>query len=315
MEVLSVKANKKEKTKKIGFCREMKKNGLLYLLVLPVIAFYFVFNYMPMYGVLMSFQNYSPRLGILHSEWIGLANYKTFFTSPDCVRVIRNTLKISAYSILFGFPMPIIFALLLNELKNGRFKSCVQTVSYLPHFVSMVVICGMIKAFVASDGIIGGIYSRITGVHSSMLMESKNFVPIYIISNIWQGMGWESIVYLAALSAVDPQLYEAADLDGAGKVRKIFSITLPSIAMTVVTMLILRLGKVMSIGYEKIILLYNPLIYDTSDVISSYVYRVGFGQQNWSYSSAIGLFNSVVNLVLLFVTNGLSKKFSDTGLW
>lgn len=315
MEVLSVKANKKEKTKKIGFCREMKKNGLLYLLVLPVIAFYFVFNYMPMYGVLMSFQNYSPRLGILHSEWIGLANYKTFFTSPDCVRVIRNTLKISAYSILFGFPMPIIFALLLNELKNGRFKRCVQTVSYLPHFVSMVVICGMIKAFVASDGIIGGIYSRITGVHSSMLMESKNFVPIYIISNIWQGMGWESIVYLAALSAVDPQLYEAADLDGAGKVRKIFSITLPSIAMTVVTMLILRLGKVMSIGYEKIILLYNPLIYDTSDVISSYVYRVGFGQQNWSYSSAIGLFNSVVNLVLLFVTNGLSKKFSDTGLW
>lgn len=315
MEVLSVKANKKEKTKKIGFCREMKKNGLLYLLVLPVIAFYFVFNYMPMYGVLMSFQNYSPRLGILHSEWIGLANYKTFFTSPDCVRVIRNTLKISAYSILFGFPMPIIFALLLNELKNGRFKRCVQTVSYLPHFVSMVVICGMIKAFVASDGIIGGIYSRITGVHSSMLMESKNFVPIYIISNIWQGVGWESIVYLAALSAVDPQLYEAADLDGAGKVRKIFSITLPSIAMTVVTMLILRLGKVMSIGYEKIILLYNPLIYDTSDVISSYVYRVGFGQQNWSYSSAIGLFNSVVNLVLLFVTNGLSKKFSDTGLW
>ncbi len=298
-----------------GFAREMKRNGSLYLIVLPVIIFYFIFHYMPMYGVLMSFQDYSPRLGIGGSEWVGFKYYKMFFSSPDSARSIWNTLKISFCSIAFGFPAPIIFALLLNELKCMRFKKCVQTLSYLPHFISIVVICGMIRTFVDVEGIIGALYAKITGVNASMLMQKQTFLPIYVLSNIWQGMGWDSIVYLAALTAVDQELYEAADLDGAGRIRKIVSVTLPAISTTVVTMLILKLGHVMSVGYEKVILLYNPLIYDTADIVSSLVYRVGFEQQNWSYSSAIGLFNSVVNLALVIITNKISRKISDTGLW
>lgn len=298
-----------------GFIREMRRNGSLYLIVLPVIIFYFIFHYMPMYGVLMSFQDYSPRLGISGSEWVGFKYYKMFFSSPDAARSIWNTLKISFCSIVFGFPAPILLALLLNELKCMRFKKLVQTVSYLPHFISMVVICGMIRTFVDAEGIIGSLYAKITGVNASMLMQKETFLPIYVLSNIWQGMGWDSIVYLAALTAVDQQLYEAAELDGAGRIRKIVSVTLPAISTTVVTMLILKLGHVMSVGYEKVILLYNPSIYDTADIVSSLVYRVGFEQQNWSYSSAIGLFNSVVNLALVVITNTISKKISDASLW
>lgn len=298
-----------------GVKKEFKKNGILYLIVLPVIIYYFVFHYMPMYGLLMAFQNFSPRLGIGGSEWVGLVHFVNFFKSPDCARIITNTLRISLSCLLFEFPAPIIMAILINELRGPRFKRTIQTISYLPHFISLVVICGMIKTFVEPDGIIGGIFSQMTGNGSSLLSQSKMFLPIYVISNIWQTMGWESIIYLAALMNVDPQLYEAADIDGAGKLSKIWKITIPSIAMTIVTMFILRVGKIMNVGYEKIILLYNPAIYDKSDVISSFVYRVGFTNQNWSYSAAIGLINSAVNMILLLTTNTISKKMTDTGLW
>lgn len=295
--------------------RDFKKNYSLYLLVLPVVIFYFVFCYMPMYGILMSFQDFSPRLGIAGSDWVGIAQFKRFLTSPDFGRVFGNTIKISFCTLIFGFPAPIIFALLLNEMSNGSLKKTIQTLSYLPHFISLVVICGMIKIFVASDGIIGSLFSSLTGDNSSLLMQANKFVPIYVISNIWATLGWDSIIYLAALSSVDPQLYEAAEIDGAGRFRKMISVTLPAISTTIITMLILRLGNVMNVGYEKIILLYNPLIYDTSDVISSYVYRMGFEEQNWSYSAAVGFFNSVINLLLLFVTNTISKKTAETSLW
>lgn len=298
-----------------GMKKEFKKNGVLYLIVLPVIIYYFIFHYMPLYGLLMAFQDFSPRRGIMGSEWVGLTHFINFFKSPDCARIVTNTLRISLSCLVFEFPAPIIMAILINELNGKYFKRTIQTISYLPHFISLVVICGMIKTFVEPDGIIGGVFSQITGNGSSMLSQSKMFLPIYVISNIWQSMGWESIIYLAALMNIDPQLYEAADIDGAGKLAKIWKITLPSIAMTIVTMFILRVGKIMSVGYEKIILLYNPAIYDKSDVISSFVFRIGFTNQNWSYSAAIGLFNSVVNMILLLVTNTISKKMTDTGLW
>lgn len=298
-----------------GMRREFKKNGILYLIVLPVIVYYFIFHYMPLYGLLMAFQDFSPRRGISGSDWVGLTHFINFFKSPDFARVVTNTLRISLSCLVFEFPAPIIMAILINELNGKYFKRTIQTISYLPHFISLVVICGMIKTFVEPDGIIGSVFAKITGNGSSMLSQSKMFLPIYVVSNIWQSIGWESIIYLAALMNIDPQLYEAADIDGAGKIAKIMKITLPSIAMTVVTMFILRVGRIMSVGYEKIILLYNPAIYDRSDVISSLVYRMGFSNQNWSYSAAVGLINSAVNMILLITTNTVSRKMTDTGLW
>ena len=298
-----------------GMKREFKKNGILYLIVLPVIVYYFIFHYMPLYGLLMAFQDFSPRRGISGSDWVGLTHFINFFRSPDFARVVTNTLRISLSCLVFEFPAPIIMAILINELNGKYFKRTIQTISYLPHFISLVVICGMIKTFVEPDGIIGSVFAKITGNGSSMLSQSKMFLPIYVVSNIWQSIGWESIIYLAALMNIDPQLYEAADIDGAGKIAKIMKITLPSIAMTVVTMFILRVGRIMSVGYEKIILLYNPAIYDRSDVISSLVYRMGFSNQNWSYSAAVGLINSAVNMILLITTNTVSRKMTDTGLW
>lgn len=298
-----------------GMKREFKKNGILYLIVLPVIVYYFIFHYMPLYGLLMAFQDFSPRRGISGSDWVGLTHFINFFKSPDFARVVTNTLRISLSCLVFEFPAPIIMAILINELNGKYFKRTIQTISYLPHFISLVVICGMIKTFVEPDGIIGSVFAKITGNGSSMLSQSKMFLPIYVVSNIWQSIGWESIIYLAALMNIDPQLYEAADIDGAGKIAKIVKITLPSIAMTVVTMFILRVGRIMSVGYEKIILLYNPAIYDRSDVISSLVYRMGFSNQNWSYSAAVGLINSAVNMILLITTNTVSRKMTDTGLW
>lgn len=295
--------------------RDFRKNGSLYLLVLPVVIFYFIFNYMPMYGVLMSFQDFSPRLGISGSEWVGLKHFQRFLGSTDFQRVFLNTLKISFSTLICEFPTPILLALMLNEMRNRHIKKVVQTLSYLPHFISLVVICGMIKTFVANDGLIGSIVAQVTGDNSSLLMQADKFLPIYVLSSIWQAVGWESIIYLAALASVDPQLYEAAEIDGAGRIRKMINITLPSISTTIVTMLILRLGKVMNVGYEKIILLYNEVIYDTSDVISTYVYRMGFENQDWGYSAAVGLFNSAINLVLLVFTNTISKKMSGTSLW
>ena len=298
-----------------GWKKEFKRNGALYIMMIPVAAFFIIFCYKPMYGALIAFKDYSPRLGIMDSPWVGFEHFKSFFSSPDFGRTLKNTLTISLLSLVFSFPAPILFALLLNEVKGGIFKRTVQTVSYMPHFISTIVICGMIKTFVGSEGLIGSLVNSITGNSGSLLMQPDKFVPIYIISGIWQTMGWSAIVYLAALSGVDPQLYEAADIDGAGKLLKMFKITLPSITPTIITMLIMQVGRIMSLGYEKVILLYNPLIYETSDIISSYTYRMAFETRSWGYSTAVGLFNSVVNLILLIISNKISKKYTDSGLW
>lgn len=294
---------------------DMRRNYSLYLLMIPVFLFYFFFMYKPMYGAIIAFKDFNPADGILGSPWVGFDNFRKFFGSTYFKRVFFNTLKISFSTLIFCFPAPILLALLINELRSKLFTKTVQTITYLPHFISMVVICGMIKDFTTENGIINSIISLFGGTPSNLLDNPSYFVPIYVISEIWQGIGWGSIIYLAALSGIDAELYEAARIDGAGRWRQTLSITLPCLMPTVITMFLLRVGQTMTISYEKIILLYNPLTYETADVISSFVYRKGLVESQYSYSTAVGLLNSVINFLLVYICNTLSRKFNDSGLW
>lgn len=305
---------KKEKFS-VKFKKDFQKNKFLYFMFLPVLAYFILFHYIPMYGILIAFQDYSPRLGVFGSKWVGLENFIKFFSSPSFFLVLRNTVKISFSSLLFGFPAPIILALLLNEVKSARVGRLVQNVTYLPHFVSMVVVCGIIHIFTKDTGVIGSLYNSITGAKGSMLDKPDMFLPIYILSNIWKEMGWGSIIYLSALLAIDDSLYEAAEIDGANRWRQTLHVTIPAILPTIIIMLILRLGKVLGVGYEKILLLYNSSTMDVADVISTYVYRRGLIDQDWSYSSAVGLFNTVVNLMFVGASNYLSRKVNGYALW
>lgn len=291
------------------------RNRSLYALVIPVVIFYILFNYKPIYGAIIAFQDYTPRLGISGSEWVGLENFKRFFSDIYFGRLMKNTLLLSVYDIIFGFPAPIILALLLNEIHNRFFKNVTQTITYLPHFISMIVVCGMLTDFSLSTGLFNDIIEFFGGERHPLLQDPSLYRTIYILSGIWQQVGWGTIIYLSALAGVDSQLYEAAQIDGANKWKQTLNVTLPGIAPTIITMFILKIGKLMSMGYEKTILLYNPSTFETADIISSYVYRIGLLNQDWSYSTAIGLFNSVINFILLILANKLSKKFSQTSLW
>ena len=295
--------------------KDLRRNKYLYLMAIPIIAYYIIFHYKPMYGALIAFKDFNPMKGILGSPWIGFKHFYDFFTDYYFARTVKNTIVISFSSLIFGFPAPIILALFMNELKNKAFTRIVQTITYMPHFISLVVICGLIRSFTANDGIITYVFSIFGAEKISMLNKSELFVPIYVISGIWQGIGWGSIIYLSALQSIDVQLYEAATIDGAGYLRQAWHITLPGITPTIVIMLILRVGHLMGVGYEKIILLYNPAIYSTSDVISSYVYRKGLLEFSWSFSSAVGLFNSVINFLILMTANKISSKVNETSLW
>lgn len=301
-------------TKK-AIAKDWRRNWKLYLLMLPVFAFYIIFCYKPMYGIIIAFKDFQPGLGIMQSPWIGFENFIEFFTGNYFTRTLSNTLIISISNLVFSFPAPIILALLINEVVHKSFAKTVQTITYMPHFVSLVVVCGLIRTFVAEDGIINYIITFFGGEASNLLQKPEAFVPIYIISGIWQEIGWGSIIYLAALAGVDQELYEAASIDGAGRLRQTWSITLPSILPTIITLFILRLGQMMNIGFEKIILLYSPMTYETADVISSYTYRVGLQEFRYGYSTAVGLFNSVINFVLIFIANTISRKVNDTSLW
>lgn len=295
--------------------RDILKYKVIYLMLVPALIYYAIFCYKPMYGAIIAFKNYSPALGIMGSPWAGLEHFRTFFSNPDFVRILRNTLIISISTLIFCFPASIILALLFNELQGKRLKKLAQTVSYLPHFISLVVVCGLIKQFVSTGGVVHQIYEAVAGPSAGLLSRKEFFVPIYIISDLWQGVGWGSIIYLAALSGIDSTLYEAAMVDGANKWKQVIHITIPGILPTIVTMLILRVGQLMNLGSEKILLLYNSSILETSDVISTYVYRVGIANQSWSYSTAVGLFNSVINFSLVILANYFSKKLTDTSLW
>ena len=295
--------------------KEMSKNWLLYLMFLPAFLYYVIFCYVPMVGSVMAFQNYHPADGILGSQWVGFKHFIDFFTNYYFWTLIRNTVWINIVGLAFVFPAPILFALLLNEIYTKKFKSVVQTISYMPHFISLVVMCGMVKAFVSDTGFISAFVSLFTGERVNLLGDPKYFVTIFTASAIWQELGWNSIIYIAALSAVDESLYEAAKIDGAGKLKQVIHVTLPGILPTIVIMLIMNIGTMLSVGYEKIILLYNDLVLDKADVISSFVYRKGLVDMNWSYSTAVGLFSSAVNFALVMGSNYLSRKFSESSLW
>lgn len=289
-----------------------------YLLVLPVVLYYLIFCYKPMYGLIIAFKNFSPAAGILGSDWAGshgFQNFIDFFGSYYFWRLLKNTLTISLATLAFGFPAPILLALLLNEVKSTAFKRVTQTISYMPHFISLVVVCSLVKIFTADTGAVTSFLSLFGMEKVSLLSKPQYFVPVYVLSNIWQEVGWGAIIYLAALTGVDQELYEAARIDGASRWQQTVHITLPRIAATIIIMLLLRLGGVMNVGFEKIILLYNPGIYDTADVISTFVYRKGLQEFQWSYSAAVGFFNSLINFLLVAVFNRVSRKFSEVSLW
>lgn len=294
---------------------DINKRPAVYMMIVPVVLYYIVFCYVPMYGAVIAFQNFNPAQGILKSQWVGLENFLDFFQSRYFVRVLTNTLGISVKTLIFGFPAPIILALLINELKSKSFTKITQTITYLPHFISLVVVCGMIKDFVAQDGVITMLLTSFNIPQQDLLNNKEFFVPIYVISGIWQEVGWGSIIYLAALTGIDPQLYEAATIDGANRWKQMLNVTLPGILPTIVVMLILRMGSLLSVGYEKIILLYNPATYETADVISSFTYRRGLLESDWSFSSAVGLFNSVINFILIITANSLSRRLNNTNIW
>ena len=295
--------------------KDWRRNRSLYILVIPVILFYAFFCYKPMYGALIAFKEYSPALGFAESPWVGFDNFIRFFDSIYFTRLLKNTVLLSVFNLVFGFPAPIILALLLNEVKNRHFKRIAQTVTYLPHFISLIVVIGMVTNFCMTTGLINDIIVFFGGEATPILQNPKLYRTVYIASSMWQQVGWGSIIYLSALSGVDSQLYEAASIDGAGKWKQMINVTLPGIAPTIIIMLILKIGQLMNMGYEKTILLYNPSTYETADIISSYVYRVGLLEQDWSYSTAIGLFNSIINLVLIVFANRMSKRYTETSLW
>lgn len=295
--------------------KDFKRNWSLYLMFLPILVYLVIFCYWPMNGILIAFQDYRPRLGIWGSDWVGLKHFKTFFSTPSFRQIVGNTLKLSLSCLFFGFPAPIVLSLFLNELKSRRLGRMVQNITYLPHFISTVVICGMVMNFVGHDGFIGSFYNQIMGTKGSMLTRPELYIPIYVLSNIWEEMGWGTIVYLAALLSIDTSLYEAAEIDGAGRWAKMFNVTIPGILPTFVITFILRMGRILSVGSDKALLLQTDATLKVSDIISTYTYRRGLIDQSWGYSSAVGLFTIVINLILITITNRISKKVSGSALW
>lgn len=295
--------------------KDLKANWAKYLMILPVLVYLALFCYKPMYGIIVAFQRYRPALGIAKSKFVGLDNFVRFLKDPLFWRAFRNTFFISGLTILFSFPAPIALALVLNEVRNEKFKKVVQQVTYLPHFVAMVVVCGLITCFCQTNGIFGTLSGLLTGEKQNLLLESKNFYPIYVISDIWKEVGWNTIIYLAALSNIDQDQYEAATLDGASRLQRIWYVTIPNLLPTISLLFILRMGGILAVGYEKILLLYNPLTYDVADVISTYAYRKGMIDADFGFSTAVSLFNSLVNIFFLSITNKISKKMGQTGLF
>ncbi len=294
---------------------DFKRNKALYFLFIPVLVYFIIFHYIPMAGVFMAFEDYSIKKGLFGSRIVGFAQFQKFFRSQYFFRLIRNTLLISFYGILISFPFPIVFALCLNEVRNKAFKKTVQTISYLPYFISVVVVVSILSDFTKSGGVLTTLAEHFGWKGGALISSPEWFRSLFIGSNVWQHLGYSAIIYISALSSIDPELYDAAKIDGAGRWKQTLYITLPGIASTIVVLLILRMGSIMSVGYEKIILMYRPSTYETADVISSYVYRVGLVQADYSYSTAINLFNSAVNFTVLSVANKLGRKISGSGLW
>jgi len=303
---------------KKSFAKGLKKvlsYWQLYLLLLPGLVYIFIFSYIPMYGVQIAFKNFRPSLGIWGSPWVGLAHFRRFFAFPDFWKYIRNTVVISVYGIL-TFPISIIFALLINELQSQKFKKAVQMITYAPHFISTVVLCGMVLLFFnPTYGIVNSIIKMLGGEPVNWLEEAKYFRSLYIWSGVWQGLGWGTIIYLAALAGVSPELVEAARIDGATRLQIVLHVNIPTILPTIIILFIMSCGSILSVGFEKIYLLQNPLNMKVSNVLSTYTYNIGLIQAQYSYSSAIGLFNTLINIFFLIIVNFIVSKVSEISLW
>ena len=313
------KAELNFKPKKRGLWAEINKYKFYYMLILPALLYFFIWHYIPMFGIVVAFQNFSPfegLSGILNGDWVGLRHFNRFFNSVYFWNVMRNTVLISGYKLIFGFPLPIVLALLLNEVKHAKFKKIVQTISYMPHFISMVVIAGLLHNIFSTDG---GLFNEVRkwfGAESVFFLGTPEyFRSILVGQHMWSTVGWGSIVYLAAISGVDQELYEAATLDGAGRFKQTIHITLPSIANVVIIMLILRVGGILNAGFESVLLLYSPAVYDVADIVDTFVYREGLQRMNYSYSAAIGLFKSIIGIIAVLGTDLLAKRMGQEGLW
>ncbi len=295
---------------------DIKRNKLVYVLLLLILAYFIIFCYIPMGGLVMAFQKFSPAKGFFHSKFIGMQNFKTFFEGPYLWRLIRNTVAIGVIDLLINFPAPIIFALILNEINFKPFKKTIQTISYMPYFISAVVACSMVVMFTQAGGAISEIVAWIQKTDSRNLLNEKQlFWLVYVLMNMWQGLGYGSIVYLSALSSIDQSLYEAAALDGASRWKQTLHITLPGITPMIIMMLILRMGAVFNVGADKILLLYGPANYEFSDVIMTYVYRMGMVNADYGLSTAVGLFNSIIGTILLLTTNKITKTVAGTSMF
>ena len=303
-------------TKKKSLWKRMASCKELYLMLLIPIVWYILFLYTPMYGIIIAFKDYRAAKGILGSEWVGFKHFERFFSGFYFDRIVGNTLIINILALLFGFPFPIFFALLLGELRNTRFRKVLQNVAYIPHFLSAVIVVSVMQLIFNPNTGVYNMIRQFFGLATTNYFASvKAFKPMYIVSGIWQNMGWDAILYIAALAGIDTALYEAASIDGAGRLQKIWHISLPGISSTITIMLLLRCGQIMNIGYEKVLLMQNSLNQASSDVISTYVYRVGILEGNFDYSTAISLFNSICNIVLLVIANFIAKRVNETSLW
>lgn len=304
-----------ERRRGAGWLRELRLSGHLYLMVLPGVLGFLLFHYVPMYGIIIAFKQYDLILGFDGSPWVGLKHFQSFFADPYAVRVVKNTLLLGLYSLLFGFWPPILLALLLNELTSKRWKKFFQSVSYLPHFIAMVVVVGMLMELLGANGPVNLLLGSLGMEPVAFFNESSYFRTLFVGSGIWQGIGWGSILYLAALTGIDPELYEASYMDGANRFRRIWHISLPGMLPTITILFILHASDVINIGFEKAYLMSNPAIYEVGDVIQTYVYRRGIIDRNFSYATAVGLLNSVAAFLILYVTNRASRALKQNSLW
>jgi putative aldouronate transport system permease protein len=310
-----VKAVAMSGTPRITWKRDWSMNKGVYLIFIPIAAYFIIFNYLPMFGIVMAFEDFSAVRGFFGSKWVGFDNFISFFTGPNFLRILRNTIVISLMGLAFSFPLSIIFALLLNEIFYVPFKKLVQTISYMPYFVSAVVMCGLVIDFVSSNGVITNMLTAFGMPKQNLLMNPNYFWLIYTLSGVWQGLGYGSIIFIASITGVSPELHEAAAIDGANRLSRVWHVTLPAMIPTIVTVLILQIGMVLQVGSDKILNLYNPSIYETADVISTHVYRMGIERMQYGYSAAVGLFNSVVGTFMLLGSNVLSRKLAGTAIF
>lgn len=316
MEIMKEVMSVPKKTWAQRWKKLLKRDFHLILLCVPALIFIVTFDYGPMYGIQIAFKDYNSRRGIWGSEWVGLEHFLRFFNSPNFWSVLKNTLSISFYSLIASFPFPIFLALIINQLTNEKFKKVVQTVLYAPHFISVVVLCGMLHVFLSpSTGIINNVLASMGLERIYFLGKANLFDDVFVWSGIWQNSGWGMIIYLAALSSIDQELYEAAKIDGANKLKLIWHIEIPQIMPTIVIMLIMNVGRFMNVGFQKAFLLQNPLNLQKSEIIATYVYRMGMLQQQFDFSTAIGLFNNIVNIILLVTVNQICKKLNETSLF